>query len=73
MVQGEAGGIDLAMVLSDGSDDHLYLSLGNSDADTGWSDDPSWLACPFNPDFQRDARYPADRQRAHQRRFRRPL
>lgn len=51
VVQGEAGGIDLAMVLSDGSDDHLYLSLGNSDADTGWSDDPAWLACPFNPDF----------------------
>jgi hypothetical protein len=51
VTQGETGTIDLAMVLSDGSDDHLYLSLGNSDADTGWSDDPSWLACPFNPDF----------------------
>lgn len=50
-VQGESGGIDLAMVLSDGSDDHLYLSLGNSDADTGWCEDPSWLACPFNPEF----------------------
>jgi hypothetical protein len=50
-VQGESGSIDLAMVLSDGSDDHLYLSLGNSDADTGWCDDPSWLPCPFHPDF----------------------
>lgn len=50
-VQGESGSIDLAMVLSDGSDDHLYLSLGNSDADTGWCDDPCWLPCPFNPEF----------------------
>jgi len=50
-VQGAAGSIDLAMVLSDGSDDHLYLSLGNSESDTAWCDDPSWLACPFDPDF----------------------
>ncbi|SHH20804.1 hypothetical protein [Massilia sp. CF038] len=47
-VQGESGAIDLAMVLSDGSDDHLYLSLGNSDADTSWTDAPGWLPCPYN-------------------------
>lgn len=50
-VQGEAGTIDLAMVLSDGSDDYLYLSLGNSDSDTAWCDDPAWLACPFNAEL----------------------
>lgn len=50
VVQGESGAIDMAMVLSDGSDDHLYLSLANADDDTGWTDDPSWLACPFPAD-----------------------
>ncbi|HEY0063591.1 MAG TPA: hypothetical protein VGC21_15845 [Telluria sp.] len=50
-VQGESGNIDLAMVLSDGSDDHLYLSLGNSDADLAWTDDPSWLPCPYDAEF----------------------
>lgn len=50
-VRGAAGVIDLAMVLSDGRDDHLYLSLGNSDANTDWSDDPRWLVCPFNAEF----------------------
>ncbi|MBV8526172.1 MAG: hypothetical protein JOY71_29370, partial [Acetobacteraceae bacterium] len=40
--------IHLAMVINDGTRDHLYLSLGNSDADLGWTDKPVWTAAPFN-------------------------
>ena len=40
--------IHLAMVLNDGTNDHLYLSLANSDADTSWTDTPAWTRCPFN-------------------------
>jgi hypothetical protein len=45
---GQPAQIQLAMVVNDGTNDHLYLSLGNSDSDTGWSADPVWVACPFN-------------------------
>ncbi|MDO8188902.1 hypothetical protein Q5424_21170 [Conexibacter sp. JD483] len=40
--------IDLAMVISDGTDDHLYLSLGNSGDDTSWLRQPAWVAYPFD-------------------------
>ncbi|MEO6997456.1 MAG: hypothetical protein ABI112_05180 [Terracoccus sp.] len=42
-----AGTVRLAVVVNDGASDHLYLSLGNSDSDTAWSDQPAWTACPF--------------------------
>jgi hypothetical protein len=47
-VPGQAGSIHLAMVVNDGANDHLYLSLSNSASDTAWSAAPVWLACPFN-------------------------
>ena len=34
--------IDLAMVLADRQNDHLYLSMGDSDADTSWTSAPAW-------------------------------
>lgn len=40
--------IHLGMVLNDGTDDHLYLSLGNSDSDLGWAQQPAWMPAPFN-------------------------
>src|SRR5918995_1890958 len=40
--------IDLAMVVSDPQNDHLYLSLQNADADTSWTSDPVWVAYPFD-------------------------
>lgn len=40
--------IHLAMVIHDGANDYLYLSLSNSDANLGWVDGPSWTAAPFN-------------------------
>jgi hypothetical protein len=46
--EGEAGTIRLAMVLNDGQGDHLYVSLGNSESDTSWTQRPQWTACPFN-------------------------
>jgi hypothetical protein len=45
---GEPAQIQLAMVLNDGTNDHLYLSLGNSDTDASWAEAPVWVACPFN-------------------------
>lgn len=42
-------GIHLAMVLSDDKqNDRLYLSLGNSDADTSWLDNPGWVAYGYD-------------------------
>ena len=40
--------IDLAMVLADRQNDHLYLSMGDSDADTSWTSAPAWAAYPFD-------------------------
>jgi hypothetical protein len=40
--------IHLGMVLNDGTNDHLYLSLSNSDSDLGWTGQPAWTAVPFN-------------------------
>lgn len=45
---GQAATIHLAMVINDGTNDHLYLSLGNSDSDQSWAKNPTWIACPFN-------------------------
>jgi hypothetical protein len=45
---GKPAEIHLAMVLNDGTNDHLYVSLGNSDADLGWADGPAWTAAPYN-------------------------
>lgn len=43
------GSIHLAMVLSDSQgNDSLYLSLGNSDADTAWINNPGWIAYPYD-------------------------
>ena len=46
--RGSPAEIHLAMVIDDGTSDHLYLSLGNSDADLSWADKPVWTAAPFN-------------------------
>lgn len=48
VVGGAAAQINLAMVINDGTNDHLYISLGNSDADLSWADKPTWTAAPFN-------------------------
>lgn len=45
---GQDAQVQLAMILNDGTNDHLYLSFGNSDSDTTWSEKPIWVACPFN-------------------------
>lgn len=47
-VKGSPAAIQLAMVLNDGTNDHLYVCLGNSDADLGWATSPAWVAAPFN-------------------------
>ena len=46
--RGASAEIHLAMVVNDGTSDHLYLSLGNSDSDHSWADKPVWKAAPFN-------------------------
>jgi hypothetical protein len=40
--------IHLAMVLSQSANDHLYLCLGNSSADTSWVGHPAWVAFPYD-------------------------
>jgi hypothetical protein len=45
---GSAAEIHLAMVVGDGTKDHLYLSLGNSDSNLAWAERPVWTAAPFN-------------------------
>jgi hypothetical protein len=40
--------IHLAMVLQESGNDHLYLCLGNSAADTSWLDRPAWVAYPYD-------------------------
>lgn len=42
--------IGLAMAVSADTSDHLYVSLGNADADTGWTKKPNWAAYPFDAD-----------------------
>ncbi len=57
--QRQSATIHLAMVLNDGTNDHLYLSLTNSDSDTGWTDKPAWTPCPFNAKDSAGAPMPA--------------
>lgn len=45
---GGAAEIHLGMVINDGTSDHLYLSLRNSDANLAWTDHPAWTKAPFN-------------------------
>jgi hypothetical protein len=45
---GREGVIHLAMVVTDGSRDHLYLSLSNPASDMAANAAPVWTACPFN-------------------------
>ncbi len=42
------GSIGLAMVLNDKVNDHLYLSLKNSNTDTQWLSSPDWQSFPFD-------------------------
>lgn len=41
------GLIDIALAISVGEADYLYLSLGNSDKDPSWAENISWLIMPF--------------------------
>jgi hypothetical protein len=45
---GQAGVIHLAMVVGDGGQDHLYLSLSNPASNMDWRAAPAWTACPFD-------------------------
>ncbi len=45
---GQPAEIHLAMVVSDGTSDHLYLSLRNSDSNLDWVGNPIWVPAPFN-------------------------
>ena len=40
--------IHLAMVVNDGTNDHLYVSLSNSDSDLSWAKNPVWTSALFN-------------------------
>jgi hypothetical protein len=42
------GTIGLAMVINDGTNDHLFLCLGNCNADTSWVTTPGWTQYPFD-------------------------
>ena len=42
------GNIGLAMAVSDGDDDILYISLYNFSSDTSWTSKPSWTSIPFD-------------------------
>jgi hypothetical protein len=41
-------GIDLALVLTVGGTDFLYLSLGNANTDAAWANGVAWTAIPFD-------------------------
>ena len=55
VAQQPGGSIHLAMVLAVAEqNDRLFLSLGNSDADTSWIDSPNWREYPYDdPDHPR--------------------
>src|SRR5262245_50226424 len=47
------GSFGLAMVVASGSDNKLYLSLGNSNTDLSWTAAPNWTAYPYdNPSIK---------------------
>ncbi|MDQ3929465.1 MAG: hypothetical protein M3328_10000, partial [Chloroflexota bacterium] len=41
--------IDLALVLTVGGADFIYLSLGNANTDAAWANGVTWSAIPFDP------------------------
>ena len=45
---GQAAEIHLAMVLNDGTNDHLYISVKNSDSDLGWTSNITWTPSVYN-------------------------
>jgi len=46
---GATTAIHLAMVITDGRDDHLYLSMNNPNSGPDWSQtEPAWTAYPFD-------------------------
>lgn len=47
--------VNLAMVVNDGTSDHLYLSLGNKTADPAWTKDPKWKRYRYD-----DPKHPRD-------------
>ena len=42
------GTIGLAIIVTDGTGDQLFLCLGNSSSDTGWIQSPAWTQYPFD-------------------------
>ncbi|KAK1691104.1 hypothetical protein BDP55DRAFT_627769 [Colletotrichum godetiae] len=42
------GTIGMALVVSEGGADQLFLSLFNSSSDTSWTEKPTWSAIPFD-------------------------
>ncbi|WYZ43624.1 hypothetical protein EsH8_VII_000060 [Colletotrichum jinshuiense] len=42
------GSIGMALVVSDGGSDQLFLSLSNSSSDTSWTAKPNWSPIPFD-------------------------
>ncbi len=42
------GTIGIATAINDGSNDNLFLSLGNSNITTTWASNPAWVAYPFD-------------------------
>lgn len=47
-VAGQPDALHLAMVVNDGSNDHLYLSLSNPASGGAWAAGLAWAPCPFN-------------------------
>ena len=48
----QTGGIDLALAVTAGRSDHLFLSRGNSNADTSWAKGVAWTAAPYDDPTQ---------------------
>ncbi len=42
------GTIGLALVVNDGTSDHLFLCLGNTNAETSCVNAPGWIQYPFD-------------------------
>ena len=42
------GTVGLAMAISSSGSDHLFVSLSNSNSNTSWIAQPTWVACPFD-------------------------
>ncbi|MCJ1314634.1 hypothetical protein MMC25_008316 [Agyrium rufum] len=47
--------IGLAMAVSSQNSDNLFIALSNSNSDTSWISNPTWVVCPFDaPNESRD-------------------